>query len=290
VERRVLVDLVWYLLILGLVAIVAGFVGSLTGIGGGIVIIPVLIIFFNVPLIVAIGASVITILANSATTGSAYIRDHLTDLRIGMFLEIATVPGAIIGATLTVVLIHGGLAQALVIALGVLLVIIAISGFLRHHPAFVTEFHPDARSRRLGFRGDYHDAHLGHPIHYEAENTNSALGIMFGAGLVSGMFGIGSGVLKVFALDDALKLPIKVSTATSNFMIGVTACAGAGILLMAGYVNALIAAPMAIGATAGAFAGSLLLPGLASRTVRIAFLLVVLGLAIELIVRGVGGP
>ncbi len=283
-------DLVWYLVILAAVAVAAGFVGSLTGIGGGIVIIPVLVIFFNVPLAVAIGASVITILANSATTGSAYIRDHLTDLRIGMFLEIATVPGAIIGAALTVYLVHANLQDALIVALGVILIVLAIAGLRRIRDDAHTLSVPDRRSRRLGFFGSYHDSQLNETITYQAENTNRALGIMFGAGLVAGMFGIGSGVLKVTALDGALKLPIKVSTATSNFMIGVTACASTGVLLAAGYVNAVLAAPVAIGATVGALVGSYVLPGMRNRTVRIAFTLVLIGLSIELIIRGLGGP
>ncbi|MGI0068181.1 MAG: sulfite exporter TauE/SafE family protein, partial [Thermoplasmata archaeon] len=239
---------------------------------------------------VAVGASVITILANSATTGSAYVRDRLTDLRIGMFLEIATVPGAILGASLTVFLVHSNLENALLVALGSVLIALGIGGYLRRRSDASTPVHPDARSKRLGLRGEYPDARLGHPVPYRAENTNEALGVMFGAGLVSGMFGIGSGVLKVFALDGALKLPIKVATATSNFMIGVTACAGAGVLLMAGYVNPVIAAPIAVGATVGAYAGSRMLPGMAGRTIRIAFLLVVLALSVELIIRGLGGP
>ncbi len=282
-------DLVGYLLILALVAVAAGFVGSLTGIGGGIVIIPVLVVFFNVPFVVAAGASVITILANSATTGSAYVRDRLTDLRIGMFLEIATVPGAIFGAVATVYLVHANLQDALLIALGSLLIALAIVGFFHGRDDETSPATPDARSRRLGLQGAYYDEHLGREVPYSAANTNRALGVMFGAGVVSGMFWIGSGVLKVFALDGALRLPIKVSTATSNFMIGVTACAGTGVLLMAGYVNAVLAAPIAVGATVGAYLGTRLLPGMRSRTVRIAFMLVVVGLSIELILRGAGG-
>ena len=282
-------DLYWYLAILAVVAIAAGFVGSLTGIGGGIIIIPVLVIFFNVPLVVAIGASVITILANSATTGSAYLRDRLTDLRIGMFLEIATVPGAIIGAVATVYLVHADLADALLVALGIILILLAIAGLKRIRDESQTTVVPDRISRRLGLGGFYHDVHLDRTVHYQAENTKRALGIMFGAGLVAGMFGIGSGVLKVTALDEALKLPIKVSTATSNFMIGVTACATTGVLLAAGYVNAVLAAPVAIGATAGSLIGSYMLPGMRSRSIRVAFTAVLVGLSIELIIRGLGG-
>ncbi len=282
-------DLVLYLLLLALIAVAAGFVGSLTGIGGGVVVIPVLVIFFQVPFVEAVGASVITILANSATTGAAYVHDRITDVRIGMFLEIATVPGAIIGAVATVLLARANLEDALLVALGTILILLSIAGYLRHREDSTVPAVPDRRSRRLGLRGEYFDERLGHPVSYQAADTNSALGIMFSAGIISGMFGIGSGVLKVFALDGSLKLPIKVATATSNFMIGVTACAGAGVLLAAGYVNPVLAAPIAIGATVGAFAGSRLLPGLASRTVRFAFLLVVIALSVELVIHGLGG-
>ena len=282
--------LLLYLLALALIAILAGFVGSLTGIGGGVIVIPVLVIFFQVPFVEAVGASVVTVLANSATTGSAYIRDRLTDVRIGMFLEIATVPGAIIGATATVLLAKANLEAALLVALGTILILLSVAGFARHREDSLEPAVPDARSRRLGFKGEYYDEQLKRKVAYRAADTDSALGVMFSAGLISGMFGIGSGVLKVFALDGALKLPIKVATATSNFMIGVTACAGAGVLLAAGYVNPVLVAPVAIGATVGAYTGSRLLPGMRSQTVRIAFLLVVIALSVELIIRGAGGP
>ena len=283
-------DLVLYLVVLALIAVAAGFVGSLTGLGGGVVVIPILVIFFQVPFVEAIGASVITILANSATTGAAYVSDRLTDVRIGMFLEIVTVPGAIIGAVATVVLAHEDLQSALLVALGVILIVLSIGGYLRRREDAPGAATPDARSQRLGLRGEYLDGRLNRSVPYEAADTNAALGVMFSAGLISGMFGIGSGVLKVFALDGALKLPIKVATATSNFMIGVTACAGAGVLLAAGYVNPVLVAPIAIGATVGALIGSRLLSGLASRTVRLAFLLVVVALAVEMVIRGLGGP
>lgn len=283
-------DLVLYLLLLALIAVAAGFIGSLTGIGGGVVIIPILVIFFQVPFVEAVGASVITILANSATTGSAYVHDRITDVRIGMFLEIATVPGAILGAVATVLLARANFEDALLVALGVLLILLSVAGYVRRRADTDTPAVPDRRSQRLGLRGEYYDERLGRTVPYQAADTDSALGVMFSAGIISGMFGIGSGVLKVFALDGALRLPIKVATATSNFMIGVTACAGAGVLLAAGYVNPVLVAPIAIGATVGAFAGSRLLPGLASQTVRLAFLLVVVALSLELVIRGLGGP
>ncbi len=279
-----------FVLILALTAIAAGFVGSLTGLGGGVVMIPVLLIFFGVPFPIAVGTGSVTILATSATTGAAYVRDRLTDLRIGMFLEIATVPGALIGAALTVFLTHSDLDQALLIALGLVLLSIVPSTLARRGEELPSGVVPDARSRALGFQGEYHDAALDRTVAYTAADTDSALGVMFGAGIVSGMFGIGAGVFKVLALDRFLRLPMKVSTATSNFMIGVTAAAGAGVLLAAGYINPVIGAPVAAGTVVGAYVGSRILPGLHNRTVRWIFVPVIVALAVETILRGLGLP
>ncbi len=277
------------LLIFG-AAIVAGLVGSLAGLGGGVVLVPVLVILFGVPFAQAVGASLIAILATSTTTGAAYVRDRLTDLRIGMFLEIATVPGALVGASLTVWLASRNVEPILLIAFGGVLVL-SLSGLLaRRQEELPGDVVPDTWSRRLRFEGAYYDRNLGREVRYRAGRTPSTLGIMFGAGLVSAMFGIGGGVLKVVGLDQAMRLPMKVSTGTSNFMIGVTVAAGASALLIAGYVNLIIAAPVAFGATLGSFGGSLLLPRLSNRAVRWIFIPVLGFLAVELILRGVGIP
>ncbi len=278
------------LLELGLIAIGAGFLGSLAGLGGGVVIVPVLVIFFQVPFIDAVGASAISVLATSAATGSAYVKDHLTDLRIGMFLEIATVPGALLGATLTIALSRSGLVPALLVALGVIL-LASVPGNLRNEtdPLHV-QGQPDATSRRLGLTGHYVDAKHHKEVDYAAIATRPALVVMFGAGIVSGLFGIGSGVLKVQALERALRLPIKVATATSNFMIGVTVAATAGVLLAAGYIDPVVAAPVALGTAAGSLIGSYLFPGLSSRLVKGVFLVILVVLAVEVILRGVGLP
>jgi uncharacterized protein len=284
------VDLALFILLLALVAVAAGFVGSLTGLGGAVVMIPVLLIFFGVPVPIAIGTGSVTILATSTTTGAAYLRDRLTDFRIGMFLEIATVPGALLGASLTVFLTHADLDQVLLIALGFVLLAIVPGAIARRNEELPTDVVPDRRSLALGFAGEYHDESLDRTVAYQAADTDSALAVMFGAGIVSGTFGIGAGVFKVLALDRFLRLPMKIATATSNFMIGVTAAAGAGVLLAAGYINPLIAAPVAIGTVAGALVGSQLLPGLRNRTVRLVFVPVVVVLAIEVILRGFGLP
>ncbi|MGA8604048.1 MAG: sulfite exporter TauE/SafE family protein [Thermoplasmata archaeon] len=288
VRLSVAVDLALFVTLLVLVAIAAGLVGSLTGLGGGVVVIPLLLILFGTSVPVAIGTGFVTILATSSATGAAYVRDRLSDLRIGMFLEIATVPGALIGATVTVFLTHANLQSALLIALGVVFLAIIPGTLSRRHIDIPPTLPPDSRSRRLGLAGEYHDEKLDRDVPYVAAQTSPALGVMFGAGVVSGMFGIGAGVFKVLALERFLNLPMKVSTATSNFMIGVTAAAGAGVMLAAGYVNPVVAAPVAIGTAFGAYLGSRVLPGLANPTVRLLFLPVIAALAIEVILRGLG--
>jgi len=284
------VDLALFVVLLILLAIAAGLVGSLTGLGGGVVVIPLLVIFFGASISVAIGTGFVTILATSSATGAAYVRDRLSDIRIGMFLEIATVPGALIGATATVFLTHANLQSALLIALGAVLFAIIPGSLARRHIELPPDVPSDARAQRLGLAGEYHDGALGREVPYRAARTSPALGVMFSAGVVSGMFGIGGGVFKVLALERFLNLPMKVATATSNFMIGVTAAAGAGVMLSAGYVNPIVAAPVAIGTSLGAYVGSRLLPGLRNRTVRLLFLPVIAALAIEMVLRGFGLP
>jgi uncharacterized protein len=290
VRLSVAVDLVLFVVLLILVAVAAGLVGSLSGLGGGLVVIPLLVIFFGTSVPIAIGTGFVTILATSSATGAAYVRDRLSDLRIGMFLEIATVPGALIGATATVFITHANLESALLIGLGVVLFAIIPGSLARRRIELPEAMPPDARSQRLGLAGEYYDNFHDRDVQYQATRTSPALGVMFGAGLVSGMFGIGGGVFKVLALERFLNLPMKISTATSNFMIGVTAAGGAGVMLSAGYVNPIIAAPAAIGTSLGAYFGSRLLPDLRNRTVRLIFLPVLAALAIEMVLRGLGLP
>ncbi len=268
------------------VAAGAGFLGSLAGLGGGVILTPVLVLFFGVPFGDAVGASAVSILATSTTSGAAFVHDRLTDLRIGNFLQIATVPGALLGATATVFLARTSLVPVLLIALGAVL-LLTVPSSLHHRTVEQTPTTPgDDLSRRLKLRGNYFDRFRQRVVHYEAQDSRSALGIMFGAGIVAGLFGIGSGVLKVLALDGAMRLPMKVSTATSNFMIGVTATAGVGVLFAGNLVLPVLAAPVAIGTTVGAFLGSRLLPQLGNRLIRYVFVVILVVLATETVVRG----
>jgi uncharacterized protein len=283
------VDLVAFVLLLMVTGVLAGFVGSLTGLGGAVVALPILVVAFGVPFPEAAGAGLLTILATSSTTGATYVRDRLSDLRIGMFLEIATVPGALIGASATVFLVHAQLTEALLIALGAVLLSLIPGTIARGRRSRSSPPPPPDRiSQEFGLSGTYYDEARQEEIRYTGSRSRPALAVAFAAGVVSGMFGIGGGVFKVLALEHYLGLPMKVSTATSNFMIGVTGAAGASVLLVAGYVNPVIGAPLVLGTVAGAFAGSQVLPMLRNRTVRWLFVPVIAVLAIEVILRGLG--
>jgi uncharacterized membrane protein YfcA len=269
------------------IAIGAGFIGTLAGLGGGVILTPVLVLFFGVPFGDAVGASAVSVLATSTTAGAAYVHERLTDLRIGNFLQIATVPGALIGATATVFLARTSLVPVLLIILGVVLLSTVPGSLKLRHDAPPPDTAGDALSQRLRLRGSYYDRVHQKVVRYQGQNSIRALEIMFGAGVVAGLFGIGSGVLKVLALDRALRLPIKVSTATSNFMIGVTTTAGVGVLIVGGLVLPMLAAPVAIGTTMGAYFGSRILPTVEPRLVRWVFIVILVVLAAETIVRGV---
>jgi uncharacterized protein len=283
------VELLVFALLLVVTGVVAGLVGSLTGLGGAVVALPVLVVAFAVPFPEAAGVGLLTVLATSSTTGVAYVRHHLTDLRIGMFLEIATVPGALIGASATVFLVHAQLADALLVALGVILFLLIPGTIARGRlPTPTTAAEPDRLSRSLGLAGSYYDERRQEWLAYAAAETRPALGVALASGIVSGMFGIGGGVFKVLSLERYLRLPMKVATATSNFMIGVTGAAGASVLMVAGFVNPVIGAPVALGTAVGALGGSRLLPQLRNRTVRWLFVPVLAVLGLEVILRGLG--
>ena len=275
-------------LVLALLAIAtgAGFLGSLAGLGGGVILTPVLVLFFGIPFGEAVGASAVSVLATSTTAGAAYVHDHITDLRIGNFLQIATVPGALNGAAATVVLARTDLVPVLLIALGAVLLSTVPGTISLRHTDVGGRIPRDALSRRLHLEGAYVDQLNLKVVRYEGKRTRPALGVMFGAGIVAGLFGIGSGVLKVLALDRALRLPMKVSTATSNFMIGVTATAGVGVLFAGGLILPFLAGPVAIGTTTGSFLGSRLLPRMSNRLIRWVFVVILVALSIEIILRG----
>jgi uncharacterized membrane protein YfcA len=265
-----------------LIAVAAGLVGALVGIGGGILVVPALTLLFGVDIHAAIGASIVSVIATSSGAAAAYVRDRITNLRVGMLMEIATTTGAICGAFVA------GIAPValLFVVFGVTLLISAaplVREFGEELPRGVRN---DVWAERFGLASHYPDAKLGREVSYQVTSTPTGFGIMSIAGLLSGLLGIGSGVFKVLAMDTAMRLPMKVSTTTSNFMIGVTAAASAGIYFQRGDIDPLIAAPVALGVLAGATLGARTLVRLSNTTLRKLFVPVLAIIALDMIVRG----
>lgn len=264
------------------VSIGAGLLGALGGVGGGLIIVPALIILFGIDIQLAAGASIVAVIATSSGAAATFVREGLANLRIGMFLELATTTGAVVGA-----LIAGIVAPSLLLALlGAILLASAGMQLLRLGDPPGSDQPP--APGRLRLVGEYHSVRLGRTVSYGSRRVPLGFGVMWVAGLVSGMLGIGSGALKVLAMDGVMRLPMKVSSATSNFMIGVTAAASAGIYLARGDVDATLAAPVAVGVLIGAVLGSRLLPRLSNRTIRLVFTPVLVVIAVELLLRAAG--
>ena len=260
----------------------AGMLGSLTGLGGGVVIVPLLTLVFGVDIRYAIGASLVSVIATSSGAAAAYLREGYSNMRVGMFLEIATTVGAVSGAFLAGYL-HTSII-AIVFGLVLLYSAYTTTQTLADPPAGMA---PDRIATMLRLDGTYPtDDGLKS---YHVRNVPIGFGLMYVAGVLSGLLGIGSGAVKVLAMDQAMKIPFKVSTTTSNFMIGVTAAASAGIYLRRGYIDPGLAMPVMLGVLAGALVGAKILPGAKVRTLRIVFGVVIAALAVEMIYQGVRG-
>ena len=259
----------------------AGLLGAMTGLGGGIVVVPMLTLLFHVDLRYAIGASLISVIATSSGAASAYVREGYTNVRIGIFLEVATTIGALVGAAFS----HLVPASALAVLFGVVLLYSAyrsLQGREEHVDAT-----PDAWAARLRLNGTYPVE--GGEAAYVAHRVPAGFGLMFLAGTLSALLGIGSGVVKVLAMDRAMRLPFKVSTTTSNFMIGVTAAASAGVYLHRGYIEPTIAFPVMLGVLSGALLGARVLASANVEWLRKIFTTVVGVLALEMLYKGFTG-
>ena len=261
---------------------VAGLLGSLTGLGGGVVIVPLLTILFHVDIHYAIGASLVSVIATSSGAAAAYVREGFSNIRVGMFLEIATTLGALVGAWLTTrVPTH-----AIGIIFGLVLLYSAYTA-LKQHQDIITQ-RPDPLAMRLRLKGTLPTGPDTHED-YVAQRVPAGFSLMTLAGILSGLLGIGSGAVKVIAMDQAMRLPFKVSTTTSNFMIGVTAAASAGLYLRSGYLAPALAMPVMLGVLVGSLIGSRLLARVHVRTLKIVFALVIVALGIEMIVNSLRG-
>jgi len=259
----------------------AGLLGSLVGVGGGIIVVPVLTLALGVSIQKAIAASIISVIATSSGAAAAYVSERITNLRLGMLLEIATVIGALVGATLATV-ISG---RWLFLLFGVVLAYTAWS-MSRPRRVEAGEAPPDAWADRLGLHGSYFDRSLGRAVSYRVARTKLGLAVSGVAGMVSGLLGIGGGVLKVPVMNLAMGLPIKVCTATSNFMIGVTAATSAAVYFVRGEVLPFVAAPVAVGVLLGAKTGARLLGGMRQQRVRLIFVLVLIVSAGQMLWKG----
>ncbi len=256
-----------------------GFLGSLTGLGGGVVIVPLLTILFGVDIRYAIGASLVSVIATSSGAAAAYVKEGFTNLRIGMFLELATTIGAVAGATLAALVAP----QAIFIVFGIVLIVSAYLSRREHHDVSPAG-PPDRLGLKLRLAGSYPTS-TG-PVEYYVRRVPGGFLLMIVAGVLSGLLGIGSGALKVLAMDQVMRVPFKVSTTTSNFMIGVTAAASAGIYLSRGYIDPGLAMPVMLGVLPGALAGTRVLVAAKVGTLRIIFALVIIALGLEMIVQG----
>tara|TARA_R110000868_G_scaffold244441_1_gene500746 strand:+ start:1528 stop:2403 length:876 start_codon:yes stop_codon:yes gene_type:complete len=277
-----ILTLITFAILLLVFAFLAGMVGSLTGLGGGIIVIPVLVILFHVDIHFAMGAALISVIATSSGATVAYLREGYTNIRIGMFLETAAVLGAFVGALLISVVPKNYLA----ILFSIVLFISAFLTIRRHEEleSYDTS-HPWAKA--LNLDGSF--PHKGKLAIYHVQHAPLGLFIMGIAGMLSGLLGIGSGSLKVLAMDQALRLPYKVATTTSNFMIGMTAATSAGVYFAAGYVNPVITFPVVIGVFIGSFLGARLLPHIKIKALRIGFSIVICYIGLQMLYQTLTG-
>lgn len=272
---------VLFVVIVAAISFVAGFLGSLLGLGGGVIVIPALTLLLHVDIRLAIGAAIVSVIATSSGAAAAYLRDRVANLRVAMFLEVGATIGAITGAYLAGV-VHP---RFLFIMLGLVLAYSAVVMVRQRQDSEAGE--AGWTARRLKLESSYFDEALGEEIVYQPVRARLGLALMYVAGTVSGLLGIGSGSLKVPAMDLVMGLPIKVSTATSNIMVGVTAAASAGFYFSRGQIDPFIAAPVSIGVLAGAFAGTQMLGRIHSRWIRMTFVIVLAIIAMQMLWKGI---
>lgn len=269
-------------LLLAVGSIAAGLLGALTGLGGGIIIVPLLTLGFGVDIRYAVGASLISVIATSSGAAAAYVKEGYTNIRVGMLLEVGTVLGALGGAWLAGIISPSAVGAIF----GVVLLWSAINS-LRPHPDHGSDAPPHPWAERLRLNSTFPTAEG--PRYYTVQRVPTGIGLMLIAGVLSGLLGIGSGIVKVLAMDQAMKLPFKVSTTTSNFMIGVTAAASAGVYLHRGYVEPILAVPVMLGVLTGALLGARVLAAARVKVLRNLFTLVLVVFAVQMLYKSLSG-
>ncbi len=276
--------------IMFLIAIFAGFFGALVGIGGGIVIVPALSIIFHLPIHTAIAASIVSVIATSIAGARSYVDQQITNVRLGMFLEISTTLGALVGAIIGV-MVHGWI---LAVTFAALIFYMAVVSFrtrkaddkMIESGAFNSAVSSDKISRSLRLTGNYHDAAMQREVGYQATRAIQGSLISSIAGIGSGMLGIGGGVIKVAAMNSIMGIPMKVAVATSKFMIGVTAAISAVVYFIAGGINFYVVAPVALGTMLGATFGSAVMNKLKSRVIKTIFFVLMIYLGYQMLAKG----
>lgn len=272
----------YFTLIISTISILAGLLGSLVGVGGGIIVVPALTLLMGVDIRHAIAASIISVIATSTGAASSYVRERITNIRLAMVLEIATAAGALTGAVLAS-FVSG---KWLYLLFGIVLCYTAWS-MLRKNTEAAHDLPSDPLADRLSLHGSFFDKALNKEVSYRISRTKLGLGVSYVAGVLSGLLGIGGGVLKVPVMNLSMGVPIKVCTATSNFMIGVTAATGAAVYFMRGEVQPFVAAPVAIGVLFGAKLGAGLLSRLKSQSIKLAFVVVLSLSALQMLWKGI---
>ncbi|MGH9407554.1 MAG: sulfite exporter TauE/SafE family protein [Terriglobia bacterium] len=269
-------------------AVVAGFFGALLGVGGGVFIVPVMVLVFHLPMKVAVAASLVSVIATSNAGGSSYVDQHITNLKLGMFLEIATTIGALSGSVLALYLKDW-------LMLLIFSVMLATMGYMSFATRNVDDrriasggfasARPDRLSRYLGLRGKYHDEAMNREVEYVVNGTPTGTSIAFLAGVASGLLGVGGGVLKVSAMNQYMNVPMKVSVGTSKLMIGVTAAVGSILFFLAGLIHFYVVAPIALGTTVGAETGTRIMNRLHSAALKWLFAALITYLAYGMLAK-----
>nr|WP_054732071.1 sulfite exporter TauE/SafE family protein [Lentilactobacillus parafarraginis] len=277
--------MITYALTMIAIGVFAGLAGAVLGLGGGIILTPILTLLMGVDIKYAIGASIIAVIATSSGATIAYLQNQILNLRVAMFLEIATTLGALSGALLTGVLDP----KYLYILFGLLLLFSAYNMIrkLRRNEGVLNRAHPDALASKFKLNSTYFDKAAMKQIDYQVENIPGGFAMMYGAGIASGLLGIGSGAFKVTAMDTIMKMPLKPSTSTSNLMMGVTAAASATVYFFNGSIKPQIAVPLALGILVGATLGSRLMQHLSARFIRLIFIPVLAYIGLEMFVKGI---
>ncbi len=269
-------------------ALLAGLLGSLTGLGGGVVLTPLLVLLLGVPIQYALGTSLISTISTSSGSASAYVKDELSNMKVGIALEIGTTTGAIFGSLTLYTIERLHLLFVISVLFGVVLIFSTFPNFVRMKSELPTGVKPDYFTKKLSLFGTYYDEALKKTVEYQGRRYPLGVAGMFLAGYISGLLGIGSGAFKVLAMDFAMSLPFKISTATSNFMIGVTAATSSGLYWSFGFIDPVLVASTIPGVLIGSLLGARYLNKMLNRRLRQIFTVVLILLGAELILRGVG--